>query len=558
MLLIISAGVALQTYAALKSYKDESIHLMKYAMSLLDEEYVEEIIASTKEIYDSVPLETKMEPFSEEYMEPFWSLVDERFFEARDILVKCREESENRNAFIMFTDPELNAIIYVVDGDIEEWAYLPGQWIEGDLSEIRTIHRSSWRLHVTHTKEYGWIGTNYEPIINDSGEEIGYIVLDLDINDFFRRLSSILILLIPLAAIVAELVAFTASRLLKKHILDHLLKMSDAANRHIERDKENRFDSVPLFFGALDVHTGDELEDLQKSMADMEENINDTMLRLKKVTAEQERMEAELSIATQIQVGTLPHTFPAFPDRKEFDIYASMSPAKEVGGDFYDYFLIDEDHLGLVIADVSGKGISAALFMVNAKAMIQNQAMTDGRHPAEILKKVNAGLIEQNEADMFVTVWLAILTISTGEVVYVNAGHEYPAIRKNGELFRAEKDVHSSPVAIIEFIRYKEGSFRLVPGETVFCYTDGVTEANNSENALFGMERMLEALNADPDADPKTLTENVENAVERFVCGEPQFDDTTMLCIKYFGPSGRSENAEDAAENESSEAEAET
>ena len=137
---------------------------------------------------------------------------------------------------------------------------------------------------------------------------------------------------------------------------------------------------------------------------------------------------------------------------------------------------------------------------------------------------------------MFVTVWLAILTISTGEVAYVNAGHEYPAIRRNGELFRADKDVHGGPVAISDMMRFKPGSFVLQPGETVFVYTDGVTEANNKENELFGMERMLTVLNSEPDADPQTAIQNVENGIAQFVLGEPQFDDTTMLCMKYFGP----------------------
>ena len=538
MVLIISAGIGLQVYAALKSYKDESIHLMHYTMSLLDEEYVEEILSSTKEVYESTPLETRKDPFSEEYMSRFRELVDDRFFEARNVLVRCREESENRNIFLMMTDPELSAIIYVVDGDVDEWAYLPGQWIQGNMEEIEKIRNSSWRLRVTHTDDYGWIGTNYEPIEDSSGNRIGYIVMDVDINDFFRRLSGILILLIPLAALLVFFIAAGASRLLKKHILDHLTELADAAHNYTARDKvaELETDNTPSFFGNLNIRTGDELEELWTSMSDMETDITETMRRLKKITAEQEHIEAELSIATRIQEGTLPHTFPAFPDRKEFDIYAYMSPAKEVGGDFYDYFLIDEDHLAMVIADVSGKGISAALFMVNAKAMIQNYAMAGGYQPSEILKNVNDRIIEQNEANMFVTVWLAILTISTGEVAYVNAGHEYPAIRRNGELFRADKDVHGGPVAISDMMRFKPGSFVLQPGETVFVYTDGVTEANNKENELFGMERMLMVLNSEPDADPQTVIQNVENGIAQFVLGEPQFDDTTMLCMKYFGP----------------------
>lgn len=249
-------------------------------------------------------------------------------------------------------------------------------------------------------------------------------------------------------------------------------------------------------------------------------------------------MEAELMIATQIQEGTLPRQFPAFPDRTEFEIYASMTPAKEVGGDFYDFFLVDEDHLAMVIADVSGKGISAALFMVNAKALLQNQTMQSGIDVVEVCEKVNRRLIEQNEAMLFVTVWLGVLTIPTGEVTYVNAGHEYPAIYRNGSRFTIEKDIHSGPMAAFESMRFRAGSFVLRPGDTVFCYTDGVTEANNSDQELFGTERLLEALNRQPDALPEELDGSIRQAITDFAGGEPQFDDTTILTVKYFGSTG--------------------
>ena len=250
---------------------------------------------------------------------------------------------------------------------------------------------------------------------------------------------------------------------------------------------------------------------------------------------EKERISAELNVATQIQADMLPRIFPAFPERKEFDIYASMTPAKEVGGDFYDFFLIDEDHLGLVMADVSGKGVPAALFMVIAKTLIKNRAQLGGS-PAEILQDVNEQLCEGNEAELFVTVWLAILEISTGKGMAANAGHEHPALKRAGGAFEMVKYRHSPAVATMEGIRFREHAFELHPGDSLYVYTDGVTEATNKSNALFGEERTLNALNRNLSSDAKETLITVKNEIDAFVGDAVQFDDITMLCIDYFGP----------------------
>ena len=530
--------LGMEYFSAMKSHKREARHLMNYSMHILDSEYVEKIFRETKEVYASIPDDVKADPFSDEYMDYFWPLVDDDFFAARNVLVECRSNSENRNVFLMFTDPELNAIVYVVDGDEDDWAYLPGQWIEGDLQDIERIEKSPNRMRLTYTSSYGWIGTDYEKIYDAEGNQLGYIVMDVDMNDFSARILKGALTLIPAAVIIILLVAALAARLLRTQILTYVTSLAATAKDYTARDKVEQLEDTSSYFEPLDIETGDELEDLWKSMVDMETDVKETMRRLKTMTAEQERMEAELSIAKQIQEGTLPHEFPAFPNNKEFDIYASMTPAREVGGDFYDFFMIDDDHLGMVIADVSGKGITAALFMVNSKGMIQNQTMTSGENVAEVIEKVNARLMEQNEAMMFVTVWLAVLTLSTGHMVYCNAGHEYPAICRKGGQFSFEKDVHSGAVAIHEMMKFRSGEFDLKPGDTIFCCTDGVLEANDIDEELFGKERTLAALNRDPDADPQTLEKNVRQGIADFVGDAEQFDDITILCLKYFGPQG--------------------
>lgn len=284
--------------------------------------------------------------------------------------------------------------------------------------------------------------------------------------------------------------------------------------------------------------TGDEVEELAQSFAAISHKTVEYMQKVVQVTAEKERIGAELSLATNIQASMLPHIFPAFPTRNEFDIYASMDPAKEVGGDFYDYFLIDDNHLGLVIADVSGKGVPAALFMMASKIILQSVAVL-GHSPAEILRRTNEAVCSNNEAEMFVTVWLGILDLTTGKLVAANAGHEFPAIRQPGGPFELYKDKHGFVIGGMTGVRYKEYEIQLQPGSKLFVYTDGVAEATNAEKELFGTDRMIDALNRDPDASPQDLLRNVRAEVDGFVKDAEQFDDLTMLCVEYRGPGAK-------------------
>lgn len=286
-----------------------------------------------------------------------------------------------------------------------------------------------------------------------------------------------------------------------------------------------------------EIRNEDEIGVLAASIDQMEEQVGQYIKNLTTITAERERIRTELDLARQIQGAMLPHEFPPFPDRREFDLYASMTPAKEVGGDFYDFFLIDEDHLCLVIADVSGKGIPGALFMMASKIILQSCAML-GRSAAEILNKTNEAICSNNQAEMFVTAWLGILEISTGKMTAVNAGHEYPVIKRADGPFEILKDKHGLVVGGMEGIQYKEYELQLEKDTKIFLYTDGVPEATDQENRMFGSQRMLAALNERTDADPQEILENVHRAVDAFVQGAEQFDDMTMLCLDYHGAAG--------------------
>ena len=262
--------------------------------------------------------------------------------------------------------------------------------------------------------------------------------------------------------------------------------------------------------------------------------IHDVTEREKAKRKEQELFASEMNLASSIQISALPNTFPAFPDRKEFDIFALMDPAREIGGDFYDFFFIDDDHLALVIADVSGKGISASLFMMVSKALIQNQLMS-GCDPAQALQRVNTQLCERNRSKMFVTVWAAVLEVSTGKGLVCNAGHENPAVRHNGGPYELLTYRHNVFLGISRKAIFTNRPFKMKPGDSLFVYTDGVTEARNAEQEMFGEARLETVLNLERDAEPEKVIDNVRNAVNSFVMDAPQFDDITMLALKYYG-----------------------
>ncbi len=337
------------------------------------------------------------------------------------------------------------------------------------------------------------------------------------------------LMMIILTAVILIL-AVTAALLMAKRTVRPLESMT----RRIQSlsGNDQRFEMEKSY------RTGDEIEILAESFANLSKRTQNYIGQITEITAEKERISTELSLATRIQADMLPNIFPAFPERPEFDVFASMDPAKEVGGDFYDFFLIDDRHLGLVIADVSGKGIPAALFMMGSKILVQNCAMA-GRSPADVLEMVNNQICENNREEMFVTVWLGILDTVTGQIRAANAGHEYPVVQHEDGRFELMKDRHGLVIGAMEGMKYREYEFTLTPGSRLFVYTDGVPEATNAKNELFGTERMLDALNLAPEESPQLILQNVRKAVDEFVQDAEQFDDLTMLCLLFNGPKAR-------------------
>ncbi|HAS21493.1 MAG TPA: phosphoserine phosphatase [Lachnospiraceae bacterium] len=392
------------------------------------------------------------------------------------------------------------------------------------------------------SEEFGYMYTGMIPVLDSAGEPVAVLAADLSMQEITRVWQRYWMIVGAEILILVTFFLFSMYQWLRKRVIAPLKQLEEVSASFVESSRQTQ-DPSRIDYKRADIHTGDEMEVLSDALNAMFDDTRRYMTNLLCVTAEKEKIGAELNVATQIQADMLPRIFPAFPDRREFDLYALMHPAREVGGDFYDFFLIDEDHLCMVIADVSGKGVPAALFMVIAKTLIKNQAMM-GDDPADILGKVNEQLCEGNDAMLFVTVWISILTISTGKGIAANAGHEHPVIRRAGGSYELVVYRHSPAVAAMEGMRFRQHSFELHPGDRLFVYTDGVPEATNAENELFGNERMLDVLNSQPARKPHALLETMKREIDIFVGEAPQFDDITMLCLDYFGP-GREQKAED-------------
>ena len=393
-----------------------------------------------------------------------------------------------------------------------------------------------------YTAVFFYQSNRVERLVNDTYEAQQQIYLENGLEDqyegfrsdavaAFRRemfhARNILILVVVLIVAAGLVSAFSIA----SHITDPLNTITRRVASQGVRSRQFMMEDV--------YRTGDEIEVLAESFAKQSARTVLYIDQIKRVTAEKERIGAELDMASRIQCSQLPRLFPPFPDRKEFSLYASMNPAKEVGGDFYDFFMIDDDHMGFVMADASGKGVPAALLMMVSRVLIKS-TMQNGKGPAETLKSVNNQLCEGNDADFFVTVWLAVLEISTGKGVAANAGHEHPALRRADGSYDLFVYKHSMPVGVMRDLPFREHEFQLNPGDSFFVYTDGVVEATDADKELYGSDRMLQALNRNPDAQPEQMLANISQDIDRFVDGAKQFDDITMLCFRYFGPSEES------------------
>lgn len=378
----------------------------------------------------------------------------------------------------------------------------------------------------TRNEEYGYLASAYVPIFNSAGEPVALSSVDISMEKINRDIYRFVWTAVSIAGLAMFVSIIAYYYYIRRIVIRPAEVLHDAASALIKND----MDDLENF--SIRVKTGDEFEELADAFQFMTVELSEYIKNLTVVTAERERIGAELDVATQIQSSMLPCIFPAFPDRREFDIYATMNPAKEVGGDFYDFFMVDERHLAIVMADVSGKGVPAALFMVIGKTLIKDHTQP-GRDLGEVFTEVNDLLCEANSEGLFITAFEGVLDLVTGEFQFVNAGHEIPFICKSGGFYEPYKIRAGFVLAGMEGIRYKAGTMQLEPGDKIFQYTDGITEAMNSRNELYGMKRLEETLRKNVHKAPMELLPEVKADIDSFVGSAVQFDDITMLCLEY-------------------------
>ena len=492
-------------------------------------------------IYNSLSDADRAKVGTREYRELFSGFNTGDKSDYADVLTIIRGVRGNQNVsdiYIGMYDKDNNSLVIIADtNDTTKGPDLkmPGDWLpvtEKEVNKFLNGKEDDKRYIFTWDNEEGFLITVGVPITDDSGTVTSFMLVDISAQDILVGMRTLALQLTLVIILITILLAFFQTKTIEKKLVTPINKIAEASQQYA-RDRQAGIDNKE-HFNNIDIHTKDELENLALAMKDMEHELAEYEANLTNVIAEKERIGTELSLATAIQKAMLPHIFPPFPERSEFDIYAKMEPAREVGGDFYDFFLIDSDHLCLVIADVSGKGIPAALFMMISKTILQSVAMLG--HPAgEILKKTNEALCSNNQVEMFVTAWVGIVEISTGKLIAANAGHEYPMIRHEDGSFEIYKDKHGLVIGgMIETV-YTEYQIDLKPGDKIFLYTDGITEASDAEGRMYGMDRLLDALNQAPDGSAQEIINNVRSSVDSFVKEAEQFDDLTMLCFEYNG-----------------------
>ncbi len=446
--------------------------------------------------------------------------------------------------YLSLVIPDEDSVTFYIDGCVPEMGDDPANQLtyetdvlytdaandEADLQKYLLI----WGMYAENKgtdeplvtdNSYGYNYTAVAPILDENGQAIAEIQYILDMQEVRDHLNGFLynMLGISFCIICAALLLYIL--LVKWMVLNPVEKLSEFTT---EITKKGNFSKQEI-----EIKTGDEIEALGQSFNYMMERLEDYIKDLTVVTAEKERIGAELNVATQIQSSMLPCIFPAFPDRDELDIYATMTPAKEVGGDFYDFFMVDERHVAIVIADVSGKGVPAALFMVIGKTLIKDHTQP-GRDLGEVFTEVNNILCESNDNGMFITAFEGVLDLVTGEFRYANAGHEMPFIYRKDGGYEAYKIRPGFVLAGMENIKYKEQKIQLNIGDKIFQYTDGVTEATDKDNQLYGMDRLHKVLNEKClDCNPEQTLKLVKEDIDAFVGDNDQFDDITMLCLEY-------------------------
>ncbi len=464
---------------------------------------------------------------------------DIAYIYAENRLQNLADSSDSLVIYVARVDVESRTTTFIYDVVGSDTDFTPYEVGYQETTESRLVEGYEALAADPDLKKYVYTGHNdvagtyttlMVPIYNSGKKMTAVCCVVMNMDGLTEARESYLINLLIWTVFLSIVVGALWFYRMRRDLVLPLRRIADESKRFSEdpRVAETRLTDI--------VAAHNEIGELAETVDQMEETIVENIDRMLVMTAEQNRIGAELNVAQQIQENALPTLSDQYPGKKEITIDAIMNPAREVGGDFYDCVMIDEQHMALVIADVSGKGIPASLFMMISKVLIKTECANGNMDPGAVLTAVNRRLCENNEVDMFVTVWLGILNLETGEVTASNAGHEYPVLTNADGQAEFLKDRHGFVLGGMPGIKEKSYTFTMNRGDVLYVYTDGVPEAVNADKEQFGGDRLLHALNREETTEPSALIRNVLRDLEKFVGDEEQFDDTTMLCLRYNGP----------------------
>ncbi len=531
LLSVISITLSYRTYKSTmdEHYKTLTSHLAKTAASELNAEDLLRYYNAVKQIgeYDEDKYQNDPE-YRADYDAKADALKDERYEKMLATLFNIKDCNEITYLYVQKLEGDYCTYILDADRSDEQCQLGTTHEVSGPTKEAEHPEYGIPAFITNDT--YGWLCTSMEPVMDADGNPVALVGVDISMDDIVADRASYLRTVIIVIEIAVVLLSVAILVGIHFTLIKPIDQLSAAARSFVEDKSESKGGESAI--SRLSIRTGDEVETLCDSVKQMEQDINNYITHLTAVTAEKERIGAELDVATHIQSSMLPSIFPAFPERQEFDVYATMNPAKEVGGDFYDFFMVDDRHLAIVMADVSGKGVPAALFMVIGKTLIKDHTVP-GTDLGTVFEEVNDILCESNSEDLFITAFEGVLDLTTGEFRFVNAGHEQPLLCRNNGAFEPYKVRPGFVLAGMEGIRYKSGAFTIAPGDKLFLYTDGIPEATDANNNLYGMDRLQTILNTVADRTPEEILPAVKADIDAFVGAAPQFDDITMLCLTY-------------------------
>ena len=461
-------------------------------------------------------------------------VTGQAYYQELQYLFDVTKSNITDHTYLYMFIPGEDSWTYVVEGhapgDDPSWLSSYGDVYEyGETEYTRMLpdaraKKPSTEIVLGEDDGYGRPMSNWAPVLNSNGDLVAMVEIDYSLEAIQGQLRDYIFKLILSFVVCIALVVLIVLQIIRRRVTTPLENLTEYVDsyEHGQLDKEK----------IEDFNSGDEIQWLATAFRDMTLRIETYIHDLTTITAEKERIGAELNVARQIQVDMLPNNAEELSEGKIFNIYASMTPAKEVGGDFYDYYMLDDDHLVITVADVSGKGVGAALFMARSMTILKARTMML-RDPASVLCTANNELCRNNE-EMFVTVWLGILDLSTGKLTFANAGHEAPLLRHDG-VFHYVKQKAGFVLGGMENIKYKNQELNLAPGDLFFQYTDGVPEATNSSEEQLGTKRVLDIINSHAEMSGGKLLNEMLREVLDFTGDAPQYDDVTMLALYYGG-----------------------